>query len=431
MRTRTHVRTGKLAVAAAIMLSMWCTDWPTRFERIDADQLRVLDFTFANLSDSTAQLCDFAPGDSVLLTAYFCGKPLESIEWEVSWNVQVDLYGSDTAFDRQPLVYEYVPIDSSAFSDSTEMRAIKFKIPDDVLEDNASIYDAALTALGLGELDASDLLALIDYYAQLSSDERKSDPQVAPLHTVMEQYAPAFMQALSVPVRIYARANDVYRIRTTLVVRCNRLLRDVPGVFVNHNPEIRFVGVHKVKAPPPANFTVQGMDRADTTYCLFSTEPAASRTASRLHQAGVAGPAVLFTDTITIDTGFAYYVAVDSGVYDGVDLRDTAQGVIYNEGVPTIGSPAPETYYTLFFYQFDADEITGLDNEEMMQINSMGGIDEDLLPPLDTGLTHATLWVQVQDSYFGGRNRPVGSSLVETRLHFEYTPGYADSVSSL
>lgn len=428
-----YARACRIAVAAVAVLTMWCTDWPTTFERIDADQLRLLDFCYVNLSDTTARLCDFAPGDSVLLIAYFSGKPLESIEWDVSWNVQIDLYGADTAFDREPLDYDVVTIDTSLFTDSTDIAAIRFMIPDDIMMNSVGTDDGSLAELGLGDIDAAELLGLVDYYARLTPLERENDSLIAPILPLIQAYAPILTQTLSVPARIFATANDVYKIKSDLMVRYNRLLRDHPGVYVNRNPEIHFVGVHKVRGPAPGVFRVRDMDLGDTTYCLFTTESSASRTASRLRSAGVAGPAVLFSDTVTIDTGFVYYIAVDSGVYAGVDQRDTGVAIDYNtaQGEIGIGTPSPETYFTMFFHQFDPTEIAGIDNLDLMITGATGSPTEYLLPPLDTAVTRAHLWVQLSDYFLGERNRPIASSLVETELHFQYTPGYADSVATL
>jgi len=82
-----------------------------------------------------------------------------------------------------------------------------------------------------------------------------------------------FLQALSAPVRINAMLNGVYEVESEFTVRYNRLLRWLPGVFVNRNPVINFVGIHKVKNPQPAKLDVTQMGERDSTCVLFVRGP--------------------------------------------------------------------------------------------------------------------------------------------------------------
>jgi hypothetical protein len=414
-------RGGRWRCAAAILAALalgQCTEWPVRFERVDADQLRVLDFAYVNLSDTTARLCEAAPGDSMMLIAYFAGQPVSAIDWQVSWNVYISPYGADTAMGRVPLPYVPVALDTPAFSDSTEIVALKFRIPDSVLAISASVSEQTAAALGLGS--KAELLGLVDAFAHLTPAERAADTVLGP---VLAQYAPVVAQMLSAPIRIFATVNGVNHIVSDVTVRYTRLLRDYPHVYVNRNPAPRFVAVYKVKGTLPPALNPGDLDRDDTTICLFSRDSTVDP--------ALMGPNVIFRDTLLVDVGHSYYVAVDSGVYLGNDQRDTAVALFYDQQNRSfgLGTPRPEYYSARWFYEHDAAEAEGVKATDLFIINTTGKPVQPMLPPLTPRITHLNLWVQVYDAYLGEWNRPSGSALVETQLHFTYTQAYLDSVS--
>jgi hypothetical protein len=435
MKARARVRVALAAATAAMLLV--CTEWPTRFERIDADQLRTLAFVYTNLSDTTVGLCEAAPGDSVQLTAYFAGRPLEGIEWRVSYDVYVSPYGSDTARNQQPLEYQTVPVtkDPTRLSDSTEVVAIKFRIPDDVLAQSSAINDAALGVIG-GYLDDAAsgaagvslpfdfskevLLQLVDYYARMDPQVRAQDT----LWPLIEEYAPIVAQVLSVPVRFFATANGKYKLQSDFTVRYNRFFRDVPRLYVNRNPRVRYVGLYKVKGPRPAEFRPEDMGDEDTTLRLFMADTTAT-------DPGYMGPNVTTRDTVLIDTGYIYYLGVDSGYFADTVHLDTSVALKFSEGKGTLemgDSVAPELYYTNWWFQHDAAEVAGVDPNDLTVIFGTSAPIQEFLPPLDGRATRVTVWVRVYDWFLGEWNRPLGSDVVETRLHFTYSEAYLDSV---
>jgi hypothetical protein len=64
-----------------LLVLVGCTDFPTTYDRIDDDRVRVLDFVY--------DPAEAAPGDTVSCTAYFAGIPVDTndISWHVSWNM--------------------------------------------------------------------------------------------------------------------------------------------------------------------------------------------------------------------------------------------------------------------------------------------------------------------------------------------------------
>jgi len=228
-------------------------------------------------------------------------------------------------------------------------------------------------------------------------------------------------------VRFFVTVNGVNRIKSDFTIRYNRLLRRYPGVRVNRNPRIRFMGVYKVKGYN-ASFKPGMLTSADTTFCLFAEGGVVDR--------AVMGAAsnIRYTDTIPIDLGYSYYVATDSGIFNGVDERDTAQGLdfgIQSGELALDTTPEPENYFQRWFYELDAAEQGNHDPNDLFIITNPQGVVAPMLPALTSDITQATLWVQLYDYFLGEWNRPNASTLLERTLHFQYTPAYIDSIAGL
>ncbi len=408
----------RFVVLAALMLAAACVKYPVRFERVDADQLRVMDFMYMNLSDTTAGLCEAAPGDSMLLIACFSGKRVSTIEFDVSWNVFSSPYGGDTAYGREPLACEGVVLDTSAFTDSTDIVAVKFQVPPDVLVKSASIDESVVAALGFSK---EQLLALVDGLARMSPEQRRADSLLAP---VMEQFAGMAMQMLSAPVKIYVTVNGVNKVESGITVRYNRHFRGYDDVYMNRNPMVSFVGMYKIKGSRVPSGLGDLRDE-DSTFSLFSRGDTHDPTLMGREENTVS------RDTILIDTGYTYYLAVDSGVFAGQDVRDRARAMLFNvDNVDVSLAPErPERFSARWFYQHNTDEAEGVATERLFVTASGGGIVTQALPPLTTAISRVSLWVQVFDEFWGEWHRPIGSTLIETELHFRYSEAYADSLA--
>lgn len=410
---------------AGLMISVSCTDYPTRYERVEADRLRVLGWVVTNLTDTadtSGRLCEAAPGDSVQLTAYFAGEPLYDLQWQVSWDVLTTPFGQDTAFTREPLDYVEVAVDSPSFSAATEIRAIRFKIRDDIFAQSPGLSDDLFSLLGV---DKTILLSVIDGYARLSPEERAADTVVSALLDSYGIDIGAVTQLMSSTVMLFAVANDVNRMRGRVQVRYNRLMEDQPKVFTNRNPGLKFLGVHKVKGPAKATFTTRDMGATDTTFVLYPAGGPVSFGGDR----DVVAANVSYRDTVVIDKGYLYYVAVDSGVVDGVDDRDTGVALTEGAGLPTVGTPAPEIYFVSWFYEFDPVEFSRVDHDDLPLLINGGSILSPLYPSLDERVTEMSIWAKTYDFFTGERIRAIGTTVLESRVHFEYTDDYLDSLA--
>jgi len=419
----------RAAAAAAGLLWVCCAEFPVRYERIDSDQSRTLDFVFTNLSDTTARLCEAAPGDSMLLVCYFAGVPTQTVTFDVSWNVYISPYGEDSAFDRGPLPHVVVPFDSAAFTDSTDVVAIRFAVPRNVLQNSSSVDEGAIqsflsqaaSAYGVPIHTKAELLDSLDTLARMSPSERAAHPL---LHGAMQLFGTMVAQMISAPIRIFVTVNGVNRIASDVTVRYNRLLRDYPGVRINRNPGISFVGIYKVKGSA-VGFGPANLNADDTTYCLYAAGGVADRGLM-----GDTGNIVWYPDSIVVDKGYSYYMATDSGVFAGVEGRDTAVALFYDiqNGALALGTDTVETYFQRWFYQLDAAEAADMEPNDMFIIANGSRCVTPMLTSLKPSITHLTLWVQVYDYFLGEWNRPYGSTLMESKLAFKYTQAYRDSL---
>lgn len=412
-------RIGFVIVLLGSLLFIQCEyNWLTGFERIDADRIRILDFIYKNDRDSS--LIEFMPGDSVTLFAYFAGQEITDIKWEVSFNVYKDIYGNDTAYDIQDLAYQQIPVDLTPFSSATQARGLKFVVPKDIMYFSKSIEDEYLTQTGMAK---DQLLTLLDILIATDVSLWDSIPQIKENLPIIKQMAPILLQALTVPVQVFATINGVFKVKSEFSVRYNHFFRDSAGfsfVSVNKNPQVNFIGIYKVKEIQHPKFDSQKMQERDTSYCLFLADSLDS-----VALAQNIGRNVMFTDTITIDTGYTYYVMVDTGVFHNIDQRDS--GVIMDTGLSL--SQTPESFFSQWFFQHDFTEIAAVHPDDLMIINSNINFLSLLIPPTDTKVTGAVIWVQLFDFFLGERFRPQGSGLRETKIHFRYTPAYIDKES--
>ncbi|MBD3418807.1 MAG: hypothetical protein GF398_01695 [Chitinivibrionales bacterium] len=405
-----------------LLLAISCTSWPTRIERIDYDRPRVVDFVYKNLSASDTAICEAAPGDTMLLEAWFSGDEIWSLEWEISWDVFVGIYGDDTARNIIALqtIEEYSIQDTTRFTDATQGRALKFVIPPDIMLTNQSVSRELLELTGFSK---NELIGIIEQIRSVDPATLAADTQFQAIVPLLDKFGPLAMSALTVPVRVFVTLNGNYKTRSDFSVRYNRHFTWVPGVYVNRNPEVHFIGICKVKNPPPGDFRVGDMDENDTTFCLYlrgAADPARM------------GSNITFRDTILIDKGYSYFMACDTGFFSGVDMRDTAVRVSFDSTTnEPILETAQEDWRSRWFIQHPEITIDTGYYEDFAKLNNTGNFYDQLFPPLDGNITGMRIWMQLFDTFFGERLRPYGSELAETMVYFEYTRQYLEARDDL
>jgi hypothetical protein len=400
--------------ALLILLAPACSNFPTSFEQIDNNKVRVLDFKYQNRSDTT--LVEAAPGDSMRLTAFFSGPPIETIRWEIAYSITgtksnwIPSVESEKIFnDIHPLEYNQVQSNSGTYTNATQIICFDFKIPDSILYNNTTIPDTIFSSLGITKsqgLTIIDSLTGRTYIKWLNLFFRDTSNQESNKRLI------AISQELSADIGIRAIVNNVYIVESSVTVRYNRHFEKfVPGIFCNHNPRIRWAGIIKSPGKQKTSLDLTAISTKDTLYLLYANEK-------------VKFPGTIkINDTIAIDNYHSYFAAVDSGFSNGHDLRDSAtafhqSGTFFKD---------QETWYAQWFCKHDSLETTGISSEKHAKIPAervmgmaIGNPLTPFYPPLDHKITSATLWVTVFDNFIGERLRPRGSDLVEMKVYFRY-----------
>jgi hypothetical protein len=231
----------------------------------------------------------------------------------------------------------------------------------------------------------------------------------------VQQFCEMIAQQLTTPIRIIAVVNETYEIYSDLNIRYNRLLnKQIASVKTNNNTCIRWAGLYKVKGSDKTRFNPCEMSPNDTFLCLHTID------SSKMP------PYSIFNDTLFIQKGFSYFVAVDSGLQGSMDLRDS--GTIILNDKERLSSP--ETWFTQWFINLDSTtgkidpkNLPSIPSTRLMNI-AFGAPVEQFIPPADHRLRFLDMWVQVFDSYAGERLRPYGSALKALKVNFLYDEDY-------
>ena len=407
-----------LTAMVVLVLSIGCSTYYNLFERIEDPYVRTIDFVYRNAADTT--LCEAAPGDTVILHAYFGGAPVTAMDWKVSFNVYSDPYGSDTAYDIVPLQYESTLPDTAFTGSATQCISIKFAIPSDIMTYSPSVDDNVLSALGMSREMVQQIL---DLFLSVPEDQWETNALTAPIMEKLADDVHLIMQVFTVPVRIIAKANGTFNIQSTLMVRYNRFFRRFDKVHVNHNPIINFIGVYKFKSDPYPLAGVDKIGETDSTYVLYSASPAYTT---------LLGKNCIYSDTILFDPDYTYYVTCDTGVIGTLlDQRDTATSIEYAIGLTPTTKEFPELFYSRWFFELDSMEMDSVpDFNNWLKVGNNENGTDYLFPPLDTAITSATIWLRVKDNFMGERLRKSGSTLREKKVYFKYVPDYMKKVST-
>jgi hypothetical protein len=399
------------AINTLLALLAGCADFPTSYERVGEGEIRVLDFTY--------EPAEAAPGDSVTLTAIVAGEPIGPIDWNVSWNVVTDKYGTESAIDNQPLQYADVP--APALS-SARAKSIRFKIPDDLLEQTAGIPANWIDAFPLSAQQAiPDSLKIIPKHTLLQAlallaerapewdslvktnpaaeDSLMDLPEYRLYKTVFITMAPAILQAFTARLMIYAKINGYPDVRSRYTVRYNSKLTFIPRVYKNTNPTITRMGIYKV-------------DKANLTrFDLNDVQDISFDSITLFDQSG-SHPA---NDTITISDNCSYFLFARS------DTRDSAIN-LYQSGIGSSNDTnRTENHFFLWFFESPYDQVKKAKTDELMSVENMWNTSiVKITPPKCHDITSITVWSQVYDEFMNERLRPEGSSVAEMRCTFKY-----------
>lgn len=362
-------------------------DFSTRYDRVEENRVRTLAFIYDNNG-----LAEGAPGDTVLCTVYFAGEPVETIDFTVSSSLIINQFGVDTFADTVSLSRYLVPgTYKEYFGGTTDSVQFQFVVPEDVIRDQFA-DDATIGSLlppGVADTVLPDIFRGIKAVDIIDTIESMTErPAVVP-----EAVVASLLQVLTVTMKLFATANGTYRMESTFSVRYNaRLASFIPGIPMNHNPEVRWVRCFRTTGSIGVFDPKTHKDRIDTVFNLYPQG-----------------------DTILVDNGYQYFLVADSTpeiVDSGYSITDSTF------------TPEPEQLSYEWFYE-NSETETDVDLDSLMALNnSFGGPSVELLPPLRPEFERFSLWLVVYDEFLGEKLRPVGFDLKCISGTYRYSAAY-------
>ncbi len=345
-----------------------CTNFPTPFENVVANQK----------TRPFAVVCDppeAAPGDTVLVRLYYYDPSGDSpaIHWTISLDYGTDLRGN--AFEKHVVNLDGMMLPGS-MPDS-----FRFRVPDSALFYSTQISEIANNP-SINPLRLT--IAAID--SQLKTSE-VSTPQMI-----------ALVDNFSCKLKLRAQMRSSLSLDVTMLLWV-RYSSKFKSPDVNKNPSIAWMGIIKVLT---ANYTtIDSLSASGYSlqYLYNSAHPDSVR------------------DTVTIDSGYTYFVAADSSgnrqLYTYFSLQDRTMEV------------DTEGYNYSWFY-------TNLDYANGMVMDSLlifgqgrSGPIRELLPPVDTAMHRFALYLTLRDTRRSDPSATPGEAFKETNGYFSYTPSYA------
>jgi len=356
-----------IAMAIATVATVGCEQFSTKYDRIDDSEFRMLKYVW--------EPADAAPGDTITLTAVFAGKRVDLdsyLDWQVSFNVIRDLFGSTTVVDSVPLKAESRLVD---FSPNTQAVEFKIPVPSDIVRKSASIPEdwtetlpaqmRAALPTELASMKKTQMVNMIEFSAKnvnaLSNDDARA---LIPI-----------LQYFTVPMRLITKMHEPGRlphtITSTQYIRYNNRFK-AAGIPVNNAPIVDKVVVYKVKGDVSSIDNKSGVTFADSTTFIGN-------------------------DTvITVENGYSYFLDAISNNIDTTVTMD--------------GNRMPEKHRIYRQFQLDKTETAGIHHSKFMDINNLNG---KITMPADRKITKFTFWLTVYDEAQNERLRPYGETLVE------------------
>jgi hypothetical protein len=413
-----------------LAITFACSPFSTRYERIEPDALRVLGIFYSPYPEAS-------PKDTVNVTACFAGDSIISSSWTISYDVIMDVYGTDTFLNVIPLAkinYKSFFPDSESFS---------FVVPESVFFKTAAISQNKIDIIKpllpsfMQSMDKNELadilqqIADLNYYDPAVLDSLQNifrnkfdiSQENLSLDSIFAAVA-ILVNTFSIKAYIFAdvisKNGKKLKVKSDFIIRYNKRFANIPYapffLSVNTNPKIRWLGIYKIKGNNLQNYFFSPNDSAfkgkfEITYLYNEIFPDSVR------------------DTILIDTGYIYYLGADSGIVtyikNGTLFSDTSRDKICNF---LTGDCQLETFYYDWFYQnLDLDSVTMPLDSLLTAIRTTQPYTL-LLPSLDVKMKSAYFWVVVIDSYLGQYNRPTGMCIRHARCFFKYSDAYVNYV---
>jgi hypothetical protein len=438
-------------VLALAALMLRCSQFPTRYDRIETNKIRNIGFVYEPFAEG-------APGDTIHLHAYFGGEKVVSVSWQMSYSHVQTVYGTDTVMDvfnmprfdqtsnlPDSMDFSFIVPESTFFLTKAiqpkSLDLIKSGLP--LPMRSMSQQELAAFLLDLGNVKFTDNLSILAFAQRwgpaLGITEGDSASAV---YSSLLSAAAGLFSVFSVSGVLYANATSELghklKIKGDFSIRYNRRLQNSPFVSlipVNHPPKIRWIALYKVEGDNVTSF-----DPSDPSY--FG-KCSVSYLYNEMFPDSV-------HDTVLIDKGYTYFLAADSGivtytlkagtkVIDSLNGGDTAWKVLSRDS--TISDTSLDRYHVknakgndtvvseTFYYdwQYEDRDLDSVSQPlDSLMVLSSGGIDPvvRMLPSLDTKFTHAHIWTTVYDFFLGEYNRPAAFAIRNLDVYFKYSEAY-------
>jgi hypothetical protein len=369
----TTVRAGLIGL---LLAAVSCTNFPTPFENIVADQkLRPL-----------GVVCDppeASPGDTVAVRLYYYDPPGDTptVHWTAALDYGTDLRGSS---------YEnhIVSLDSLMLPGGMP-DTFRFRVPDSVffystqlseIVKNPSVNPSRLTVAGVD--------SLLKTAAQL----RLTSPHLVGL-----------ADNFSCKIKLRAHMTSTISLDVTMLLRI-RYSDKFKSPDVNKNPSLNWIGILKVAKPNFNKLDSLSTYGAQLQYLFNKDHPDSVR------------------DTVTVDSGYTYFVAADSGagerqIYRYLSLSDNSEHV------------DTESFNYSWFYS-NLDYSCGMIMDSLIMFGQgRAGPVRTLLPPVETGMHRFELSVVVRDGRRSDAGATPGEAFAQANGYFVYTDAYSRNIS--
>lgn len=379
-------------ISILMLLFLGCTTFPTKYERIEEDKVRLIDFIY--------EPPEASPGDTVNVRAVFSGRKVlpEDLSWKISYKVLKNYYGFDTALDVHPLEYS---TSECHFSENTSCISFNMVIPRNIIRESPSVPEDLLSLLPekyrkmipdeFARLKKNDLLNMVEMMAsQIKKADETALKQISSQYDSIMEFLPQMLQYLTVQLRIFAKVDNWHTIQSDYSVRYNSIFSRLPGadVFVNTNPVIDSVGIYMVEGRGR-----QYYDPAEKKHKFL-----------RLY--GPDDPGKVIQEVLIDTSNTSYFVVAFTSRKD--------------PEVTIEGNLMTEDHWTSWYYKLDPEETEGVSRDDFMDIVSMGDPISLFITPASRKIKTFTLWLEVTDRLLNVVNRPQGSMVKEVRGKFRY-----------
>jgi len=401
-----------VALLTTVVLLFSCTQFPTQFGYIGPEYVQTVGFVFSPLAEG-------APGDTMHMTAYFAGQPVHTFACSLSAQYTLSMYGNDTAVNFKPLN----DLNATFGPDSI---SLSFPIPQNFFAAGGQLIQSLLNAFPdstkakLG-LDSVSLKGVSPSQLPLVVGAFLTSTNFSTVDTATAKLIAHLAEVLSGQMVLHLAVNGGYTIIRNITVRYNSHINGNPYVYVNHNPNPKWLAIYKVKNTGKYSFDPTVHTGSDTLICLYKD--------SALSPDKIGGPK-LFTDTVLIDTGFSYYAMGDTGIfiYDSVTPSGshiTATDTTLDKSFSFENMITYERYSYLWFYEPDSTTPVGVKPENSVIIGNSRDYYSSFSPPLDTVIHNVDIWARASDVSNGELNRPIGVTSKKVSVVLKYSAEYA------